>query len=133
VVRLGLLGDREVIRCEVGVLELLVHFADGLAEVFHLLEHVVEALAVREAAARTKDGVEHGSELLAELAELLKRLLHDGRELQEAESVAGGRSVEDDDFVLHTLDLLQDFGEAHGLVDTGDAEGHVLEHVANPS
>lgn len=119
------------IRCEVGVLELLVHFTNGLAEVFHLLKHIVEALAVGEAAARTKDGVEHGTELLAELAELLERLLHDGRELQKTESVSSRRSVEDDNLVLHALDLLQDFGETHGLVNTRNAEGHILEHVAD--
>lgn len=119
------------VRCEVGVLELLVHFGDGFAQVFHLLEHIVEILAIGKAAARTQDGVEHGAELLAELAELLECLFHDGGELQEAESVSGRRGVEDDDFVLHALDLLQDFGETHGLVDTGNAEGHVLEHVAD--
>lgn len=119
------------VRCEVCVLELLVHVADGLAQVLHLLHHIVQALAVGKPAACAQDGVEHGTELRAELTDLLKCLLHDGRELQEAQSVTGRRSVEDDNLVLHALDLLQDFGEAHGLVDTGNAEGHVLEHVAH--
>jgi hypothetical protein len=119
------------IRCEVCVLELLVHVTDGFAQVFHLLHDIVEALAVGKATACAQDRVEHGTELSAELADLLKCLLHDSGELQEAQGVTGGRSVEDNHLVLHTLDLLQHLGETHGLVDTGDTEGHVLEHVAH--
>jgi hypothetical protein len=119
------------IRCEICVLELLVHVADSFAQVFHLLHHIVETLAVGQTTACAQDRVEHGTELRAELADLLKRLLHDSRELQEAQSVTSRRSVEDNHLVLHTLDLLQHLCETHGLVDTGDAEGHVLEHVAH--
>ena len=107
-------------RRHIGVLELRVNFSDGGAQAFHALDQVVEILAAGEAAARADDGVEHGAELRAELGELGEGFLEDGGELQEAEGVAGGRGVEDDDFVGEGFDLLEDFGEGHGFVDAGD-------------
>lgn len=45
--------------------------------------------------------------------------------------MTGGRGIEDDHLVLHALDLLQHFCETHGLVNTRNAESHILEHVAD--
>lgn len=67
--------------------------------------------------------------------------------------MAGGCCVEDDAFVAERLDLLEDFGEGHGFIDTRDlyvewlvlclsaqeecsdatthAEGKILHHVAH--
>ena len=109
-------------RRHLGVLELAVDFADRSAELFEFGDEVVEGLAAGEAAARADDAVEHGAELLGELVDFGEGLFEDGGELQEAEGVAGGRGVEDDDLVGEGFDLLEHFGEGHGLVDARDLE-----------
>ena len=115
------LGDAHAYKCrELGVLELGVDLGDGLAEGLELLHHVVEVLTVRQLAVRAEEPVEEGSVLVRELGDLGEGLLEDRGELEEAEGVAGRGGVEDDGLVGEGLDLLEDFGEGHGLVDTRD-------------
>jgi len=109
-------------RRQIRILELLVHLSNRLPQRFHLGGDVVQALAVGEAAARAEEAGEHGAELAGETGELLEGFFHDGWELEEAEGVACGRGVEDDDFKVEGFDVFEDFGEGHGFVDTRDLE-----------
>ena len=108
---------------QVCILELSVDLADGSAQILHLLDDIVQALALGEAAAGTENAVEHGTELTGELGDLSESLLHDGGELKEAEGMAGGCGIENDALVAERLDLLEDFGERHGFIDTGNLFG----------
>lgn len=120
------LGNADTHKCgEVGVLELCVDFANGLAQRLELLHHVVEVLAVGQLAAGAKEAVEEWPVLAGELGDLGEGLFEDGGELEEAEGVAGRGGVEDDGFVGKGLDLFEDLSEGHGFVDTGD-----LQHVS---
>lgn len=107
---------------EVGVLELRVDLADGGAQVLHLLQHVVEVLAVGQAAARAQHRVEHRAELAGQLGDFGQRLFQHRGELQKAQRVARGRRVEDDGLVAERFDLLEHFGKGHCFVYTGDLE-----------
>lgn len=115
------LGDADAHKGgELGVLELGVDLGDGLAEGLELLHHVVEVGAVGELAVGAEEAVEQGAVLRGELGDLGEGLFEDRGELEEAEGVAGGGGVEDDGLVGEGLDLLEDFGKGHGLVDTGN-------------
>ncbi len=70
--------------------------------------------------------VDHRPEAPSERGELGERLLEDGGEGEEAQGVAGRGGVEDDDRVLHRLDVLHDLREPHRLVHAWDREGEVL-------
>lgn len=53
------LGDADTDKgSEFGVLELGVHFADGLAQRLELFDHVVKILAIGELATRTEEAIE---------------------------------------------------------------------------
>lgn len=117
------LGDADADKGgEVGVLELGVDLGNGLAQRLELLHHVVEVLAVGQLAAGAEEAVEQGAVLRRELRDLGQGLFEDRGKLEEAQGVAGGGRVEDDGFVGERLDLLEDFGKGHGLVDAGDLQ-----------
>mmetsp|Transcript_3475 Transcript_3475/g.5085 ORF Transcript_3475/g.5085 Transcript_3475/m.5085 type:complete len:277 (-) Transcript_3475:399-1229(-) len=70
---------------------------------------------------------EHGTRLSDESTESIlqfhnfsERLLQDGGETQQTQGVPGGSGIEDNDIKVEFLDLFHEFGEGHGLVDTGD-------------
>lgn len=107
---------------QLGVLELGVDLGNGSAQGLELLHHLVEVLAVGEGAVGAEEAVEQGAVLGGELGDLGEGLFEDGRELEETKGVAGGGGVEDDGLVGERLDLLEDFGEGHGFVNTGDLD-----------
>lgn len=112
---------------EVGVLELGVDLRDGGSGLVELCEHVVSRGTPLASHQRAK----HGAKSAGKLGDLAQSLLQNGGEGQESQSVAGGSSIEDDDGVGCALDLLEDLGKGHGLVNTGDREGNVLHHVSH--
>ena len=108
-----------------GILEGVVDLVDdgsGLLEAAD--EHFLHVGAV-SAAEHGGGLVDEAAEAVLELHHLAEGLLHDGGEGEEAEGMAGGGRVEDDDVVVEALDLLHELGEGHGLVDAGDGVGQL--------
>lgn len=103
------------------VFELSVDFVDDGAHALQTGKHVFLV-----GASVAEDAVEHRTKAAPNGGELGEGLLENRREAEESQSVAGGRSVEDNNVILHRLYLLHDLGEAHGFVYTGDGERHVL-------
>lgn len=116
---------------KVGILELGVHLANRLPERLHLLQQLVDILTAGQSSTGAQNGVEHRAKLGGQLRQFRESLLEDGGELEEAESVAGGRSVENDNLVGQGLDLLQDLSEGHGFVNTGDLVNQSLANVSS--
>jgi hypothetical protein len=87
------------------VLHLLVYYLGGLAHLFHLPEDPVQGLVhVLFAPENGSHLVEQAVELLLEGQHLVETLLENAREVQEAQGVARGGSVEHDDLEVHLLD-----------------------------
>mmetsp|Transcript_6820 Transcript_6820/g.14707 ORF Transcript_6820/g.14707 Transcript_6820/m.14707 type:complete len:340 (+) Transcript_6820:154-1173(+) len=80
----------------------------------------------------------HGGGLVEEAAEaffqdhdLSEGLLHDGGKREKTEGMTGRGRIEDDGVIIHSLHLLHELREGHGLVDAGNGAGEIGHEVAD--